>query len=304
MPLDEQIERNTILQERLKRYDVEKWATDFLNSLDKVRLNEKKYMAKRLTASSKNMILKKFCTTDNRILFLDYDGTLTGFKNNPKHARPDKALYQLLDDLAANPKNRVVLISGRDRDTFEEWFGNKHYTLIVEHGVWFKEAGGDWHMIEPIDDKWKESIHSSLEFYVDRTPGSFIEEKSYSLVWHYRKTDPELGMYRAIELKDELTSLVANLDLEILEGNKVIEIKNRGINKGKAAMKVLQRHPAERIVAIGDDWTDEFLFAELPEEAITIKVGMSHTHAGYKVENFEEVRGLLLQMTCEKEEED
>lgn len=155
-------------------------------------------------------------------------------------------------------------------------------------------------MIEPLDDSWKESIRSSLEFYVDRTPGSFIEEKNYSLVWHYRKSDPELGLNRAIELKDEMTSLVSNLNLEIMEGNKVLEIKNRGINKGRAALKVLHSRPADKIMAIGDDWTDEFLFSDLPNEAITIKVGMAHTVAGYKVENFEEVRGLLQQMACEE----
>ncbi len=153
-------------------------------------------------------------------------------------------------------------------------------------------------MIEPLDDTWKESIQSALEFYVDRTPGSFIEEKNYSLVWHYRKSDPELGMNRAIELKDELNSLVSNLNLEILEGNKVIEIKNRGINKGRAAQKVLHTEPADTIIAIGDDWTDEFLFSELPDEALTIKVGMAKTVAGYKVENFVEVRDLLQKLAC------
>jgi trehalose 6-phosphate synthase/phosphatase len=160
--------------------------------------------------------------------------------------------------------------------------------------------GEQWHMLEPLDAKWKDSIRSSLEFYVDRTPGSFIEEKNYSLVWHYRKSDPELGFNRAIELKDELTSLVSNLNLEILEGNKVIEIKNRGINKGRAARHLLQTLPVDKIIAIGDDWTDEFLFAELPEEAYTIKVGMSNTTAGYKVENFMEVRGMLKKMTCKR----
>jgi len=300
MPVEEQMERNAILQERLKRYNVGKWASDFLNSLDKVRLREQKSLAKRLTPASKNLIMKKYCQADYRVLFLDYDGTLTGFKNNPKHARPDQELYDILDNLSGNPKNKVVLISGRDKETFQEWFGNRSYTLIVEHGVWLKEAGGDWKMIEPIDDSWKDGIRSSLEFYVDRTPGSFIEEKSFSLVWHYRKSDPELGLNRAIELKDELTSLVANMNLEILEGNKVVEIKNRGINKGKAALKVLQEKPTDQIIAVGDDWTDEFLFSELPNEAITIKVGMSQTIAGYKVENFEEVRGFLKQLACEQ----
>lgn len=300
MPLDEQVERNTVLQKRLKRYNIEKWATDFLNSLDKVLQNEQQYLAKKLTNSTRNKIIKELCQSDNRIFFLDYDGTLTGFKDNPKHARPDEELYELLDNLANNPKNRVVLISGRDKNTFEEWFGDKPYTLIVEHGVWYREAGGQWEMIEPLDDSWKESIRSSLEFYVDRTPGSFIEEKNYSLVWHYRKSDPELGLNRAIELKDEMTSLVSNLNLEILEGNKVLEIKNRGINKGRAALKVLHSRPAEKIMAIGDDWTDEFLFSDLPNEAITIKVGLANTLAGYKVENFEEVRGLLQRMACEE----
>ncbi len=293
MPLDEQIERNTVLQKRLKRYDIEKWATDFLSALDKVRQNEQKYLAKKLTEANKNRIIEELKESNNRIFFLDYDGTLTDFYDNPQHAKPDAELYSLLDQIAEDPNNRVVLISGRDRQTFEEWFGDKPYTLIVEHGVWIRSAGSDWEMIEQLDDTWKEKIRSSLEFYVDRTPGSFVEEKNYSLVWHYRKSDPELGLNRAIELKDELTSLVANLNLEILEGNKVIEIKNRGINKGRAAQKLLQLNPADKIIAIGDDWTDEFLFSALPPDAISIKVGMANTLAGYKVENYEEVRDLL-----------
>lgn len=293
MPLDEQIERNTVLQKRLKRYNVRKWATDFLNALDKVRQNEQKYLVKKLTEKTKGSIIEDIRQSKNRIFFLDYDGTLIGFKDNPQHAKPDAELLELLDKLSANPNNRVVLISGRDKGTFEEWFGDKPYTLIVEHGVWIRSAGSDWDMIEQLDDTWKDNIRSSLEFYVDRTPGSFVEEKNFSLVWHYRKTDPELGLNRAIELKDELTSLVANLNLEILEGNKVIEIKNRGINKGRAAQKLLQLNPADKIVAIGDDWTDEYLFSAIPAEAVTIKVGMANTLAGYKVENHEEVRDFI-----------
>ena len=299
MPVEEQRDRNTVLQKRLKRYDVEKWATDFLNGLEKVKRNEESYLAKKLTVKSQAKIVEEVCNSNNRIFFLDYDGTLTGFEENPKHARPDEDLYNMLDNLAENPKNRVALISGRDKNTIEEWFGEKQYTLIAEHGVWVKPAGSEWQMIEPLDASWKESIKSALEFYVDRTPGSFIEEKNYSLVWHYRKSDPELGKNRAIELKDELTSLVANLNLEILEGNKVIEIKNRGINKGRAAQKVLYDAPAEKIVAIGDDWTDEFLFSEVPTEAITIKVGMAKTMAGYKVEKVSDVRELLKNFVCE-----
>ena len=264
-----------------------------------MKISEEVYLAKKLTKAAQKSLVKNICNAEKRVFFLDYDGTLTGFRNNPSHAKPDNELYLLLDELNSNPKNKVVLISGRDKDTFEKWFGFKSYTLVAEHGVWVRYPGKEWQMIEPLDASWKENIRPALEFYVDRTPGSFIEEKNYSLVWHYRKSDPELGVNRAIELKDELTSLVTNLNLEILEGNKVIEIKNRGINKGRAAKKLLHEFTADNIVAIGEDCTDEFLFSEIPDSAITIKVGLAKTIAKYKVENVAEVRSLLKDFCCD-----
>ena len=98
---------------------------------------------------------------------------------------------------------------------------------------------------------------------------------------------------RAIELKDELTSLIANNNLEILEGNKVIEVKNSGINKGKAASQKILGGNYDFILGIGDDWTDEYLFQELPRIAYTVKVGIINTMAKYNVDSFNDVRELL-----------
>src|SRR5665648_869740 len=137
----------------------------------------------------------------------------------------------------------------------------------------------------------------TLEYYVDRTPGSFIEEKNYSLVWHYRKADSELGQMRAIELKDELSDLTSNDDLEIMEGNKVIEIKTRGVNKGQAALQFMQGNQYDFIVGIGDDWTDEYLFGVLPSDAVSIKVGAGKTGAKYHLADYREVRNFLKQLT-------
>ncbi|MFW6224118.1 MAG: bifunctional alpha,alpha-trehalose-phosphate synthase (UDP-forming)/trehalose-phosphatase, partial [Bacteroidota bacterium] len=234
MPVDEQIRKNKVLQARLERYNVDKWARDFVGQMDGVAKLQHNYLAKRVTQSIKNQLLKKFTSAKKRMLFLDYDGTLVNFKIDPKEARPDEDVLSLLDKLIAIPDTNVCLISGRDKETFTSWFEGKNYTLIVEHGIWSREPGGDWQIIENLSNEWKDIIRPAIEFYVDRTPGTFIEEKNYSLVWHYRKADPDLGVQRALELKDELTSLVSNLDLEIMEGNKVIEIKNSGINKGRA----------------------------------------------------------------------
>ncbi len=296
MSEQEQEERNTVLQLRLKRYDIDKWANDFMEALKKSKEIQTRYNSKKLTSAIKDEIKTQYKKTKNRVLFLDYDGTLVGFQNKPEQAKPDYELLDLLDRIVNDKQNKVVLISGRDRATFDSWFDKRKYTFIVEHGVWYKEYNVNWQLIEPMNNDWKEAIRPVIEVFVDRTPGSFLEEKNYSLAWHYRKSDPELGTLRANELKDEMTSMIANRNLEIMEGHKVLEVKNAGINKGRAASKLLLANSYDFILGIGDDWTDEYLFEELPEYSFTIKVGIHNTLAKYNLSNYQEVRSLLKDM--------
>ncbi len=293
MPDEEQIMRNTHMQERLKRYDVRKWASHFIKSLVKVTHSRSFYDSKKITPAIESDIINKFRKAGNRILFLDYDGTLVGFRNNPQKASPDEELYNILEKIAGMPNTEIVLISGRDKETFTSWFGHKPFSLVVEHGVWSRKKEEDWDFLEYITAEWKVLVRPVLELFTERTPGTFIEEKNYSLVWHYRNTDQELGTQRAIELKDELMSLLSNYNLEIMEGNKVIEVKNSGINKGKAAIRYLRNMEHDFILAAGDDWTDEFLFQELPDDIFSVKIGMSKTRAKYSYANYTEMRALL-----------
>ncbi len=293
MPLHEQRERMSSLQKRIGRYDVFKWAGEFIKALRKIEGIQQNFLAKLITIPVRKEIVDQFQKSKKRALFLDYDGTLVGFKNDPKAAKPDEALYTLLTDLEKDERNNITVISGRDRETLENWLGKHKVNLICEHGVWLKKLNEDWQMIDTINSDWKPLIRPIIETYVDRTPGSFIEEKNYSLVWHYRKSEPDQGVLRANELKDELRNMIANHNLEIMEGNKVIEVKSGGINKGIAANRFLKDQDFDCILAIGDDWTDEYMFRELPESAITIKVGLNNTAADYKVESVSSVRFLL-----------
>jgi trehalose 6-phosphate synthase/phosphatase len=221
-----------------------------------------------------------------------------GFDKDPQKVYPDRELYHLLKKLTSDQKNRIVLISGRDKETLGKWFPPEwNLDIVAEHGVWTREPNGDFVMIEQIDRKWMEIIRPILGFYVDRTPRSFIETKNYSLVWHYRNADPDLGSQRSWELKDELKALVANLNLEIMDGDKVIEIKNSGINKGRAAMIKIGDGQYEFLLALGDDWTDEYTFDALPEDAYTIKVGTKTTKAKYYVEGVRDVRLILNELS-------
>ncbi len=297
MPKAEQIARNMILQKRLERYNVEKWANDFMHSLQNHQTTSRTNISRKLSDDLMNTMVTTYQKAKKRLLFLDYDGTLKGFHNDPQKASPDKELYDLLDHMSAQKNTDVYLISGRDRDTFTRWFLPKKYNMIVEHGVWISTQGEPFKLLEKVKNDWMTNIRPVLESFVDRTPGSFIEEKDYSLAWHYRNTDPDFGKQRATELTTVLTSLIANDNLSVLSGNKVLEIKNSGINKGRAAQRVLAEDDYDFVFAIGDDWTDEFMFQELPKSTLTVKVGLQKTQAKYFVENTKKVRALLKKFT-------
>ncbi len=296
MPLEEQKSRMAYMKERIQRYTVYKWAEDFVKSLKKAESIQSDFLAKRITKQLSSTLADKYKNSKKRAIFLDYDGTLAHFKKNPQDAKPDEELHTIIKSLTSDKHNTITIISGRDRYTLEKWFNGHKVNLICEHGVWLKKVGGDWEMLTTINNNWMPNVRPVMEHFVDRTPGSFIEEKNYSLVWHFRKAEPDQGDLRANELKDELNTHLSNHQLEIMEGNKVIEVKSGGINKGVAALKFLNNQPFDFIMAIGDDWTDEFMFRELPEKSITIKVGMKHTKAAYKVESVDAVRNLLKMM--------
>jgi trehalose 6-phosphate synthase/phosphatase len=293
MPIEEQQKRIKTMQERLRRYDVYKWAKEFVGSLQRVNRLQHDFLAKKITPELQKKILGNYEKASLRAIFLDYDGTLKGFKSDPQSVMPDEELYTIVNNLAKDDRNIVTIISGRDKETLGKWFEGKKVNLICEHGIWLRPLGGDWKMLVNASNSWMPVIRPILENYVDRTPGTFVEEKNYSLVWHYRKAEAELGELRAKELRDELTELVANHNLEIMEGNKVVEVKTGGINKGVAANTFLLNMSPDFIMAIGDDWTDEFLFRELPEGSVTVKVGIKHTSATYKLETVETVRTFL-----------
>ena len=296
MPEQEQVGRNRIMQKRLRRYNIVRWADEFIDKLLNTKGLQREMAAKALTYEMQRKLVNDLRKSDRALLLLDYDGTLVPFSPKPEEARPGTALMSLVERLAANPRNDVVLISGRDKDTLERWFGHLSAGLVAEHGVWIKEKGGGWETIETLTSEWKEEVYPMLESSVDRTPGSFVEEKGFSLVWHYRKADPRLGELRARELINNLSNTIAGLNLQILEGSKAVEVKNAGINKGRAALTLMSRAEWDFVLAMGDDATDEDTFKVLPSTAWSIKVGFGASAARFSLSSPSEAISLLTEL--------
>jgi len=293
LPGLERVEKTRIMQKRIERYDVLKWAEDFVGKLKSTKKLQKETHTRMLKTEETEKLKNNYTKSSRRLFFLDYDGTLTPFFERPEYAAPNDDVLGLLESLCSDKKNEVVLISGREKETLNKWFGHLDINIISEHGVWMKKKQKPWKMLEPLKNDWKDEIREILELHVDRTPGSFIEEKEFSLVFHYRKVDPEIGSVRVSELRDNLLGLTSNKNLQVLEGHKVIDIKNFEINKGHAVMKWISKNDWDFVLSVGDDVTDEDMFSVMPENAYSIKVGLQLTCARYNIKSPVEVLSLL-----------
>ena len=290
MPLEEQQQRNISMRKRLSRYTVQRWADDFMSALNTEPQNMDNNPILRIDLSVSNEILKAYKTAKNRLLLLDYDGTLVEFNEKPNLAIPSPQLLKTIEKLIQQPNTDVVIISGRDQLFLDKWFGKMKLTLVAEHGYFIK------------NEKWMEKLNNNKEWiqnllpifnsFTDRTPGTFVEEKQNSLVWHYRKTDPELANNRAVELKTVIKSLAPE-SISLMDMDKAIEITNSQFNKGTAVSDIISKKNYDFTLCIGDDVTDENMFINLNEEAYTLKVGKKTTAAKYYIKNPAEVKKLL-----------
>ena len=294
MSEEEQSIRMASLKQTVMKFDIKHWVKIFMDQLSEVKKTEKSRRARHVNKGLVAEFSKRMRAAKKRALFLDYDGTLVGFKSNIDDASPDAELYQLINKLVSDDRNQVIIISGRKHETLEQWFGHlRKVDLIAEHGAWKKNGANQWIETPNLSDKWKVNVRPMLESYSDRTPGSFIEEKRYALAWHYRKVEEGLGELRANELVSNMRYLTREMGLQLLPGNKVLEIKTSDINKGKATLEYLNGKSFDFIIAMGDDHTDEDIFTAINDIAITIKVGSSISEANYYLRNVQEVRNLL-----------
>ena len=292
MDLDERAMRMQPMRRRVMQFDAKTWAKLFISDL----------AARDPSAESTTTIeqvqqqLRSAIQQNKRIaMFLDYDGTLREIERLPSAASPSPAVRALLDKLRDLPNVDVTIISGRVADDLQAWLGHYTFGLIAEHGAAMRRPGHkEWdHLDRNVSYHWKDELLRVLRLYEQSTPGSFIEDKRTSLVWHYRRADPEFGAWKAKELATDLGALTDNQPLQIRHGRKIVEITSTHINKGAAISRVLEETSYDLIVVAGDDTTDESMFRLDLTNLISIKVGHTDTQAQHRVATPAAFRALL-----------
>ncbi len=285
MPEEKQADLMTHMQERILNYDVKAWAEDFMLELENIKRKQDQFQVKFIDDYSRRDIYEAYRSAKKRLLLLDYDGTLIPYHANPSLAVPDEGLKETLKQLGETTGNEVFLISGRSSAWLEEQFHGFPLNLVAEHGARSKLIGKKWVSQIQTHNEWKEKVHNIMEIYVRRCANTLIEEKEFSIVWHYRNANEEEGKLRAHELVNDLNDYIPNRHLEVQMGNKIVEVRQSGINKGKFIEDLIRRETYDFIFAAGDDRTDEDMFKSLLHTAnvYSIKVGPEASYAKYNL---------------------
>lgn len=295
MSSEEKRQRLNNSQDTLLRYSASKWAQGFLGDLEQT--TPEKDLACLPLANDPNLWPAKLqisLQAKKIRLILDYDGTLAPLRPRPELALLDTEVRDILS--ALNEEIEVFIVSGRPRQFLDAQFGEMPFTLVAEHGAFYRLAGQKWQSrVSSNVHTWYDEVDRVMSAYSEKVPRSFVERKEAGVVWHYRQSPPDFAEFQAKKLDDELNTCLGNEAVTISMGAKIVEAKANECNKGSFLRWLMQSsfRDTSYYICIGDDRTDEDMFKILGEKGLSIKVGMEYTTASYRISRQEDVPVVL-----------
>jgi len=295
MSVEERRLRNRPMRERVKRFGVVRWAEEFTAAIGRVRSFQEELETQRFSGRLRIDLVQRFEQAHDRLFLLDFDGTLVPIADDPDQAALPSETRDTLLRLVRAPSTRVVVLSGRTREELDALLKGSGVDCVAEHGIWYRKSNEEWRMIQSATAEWKSDVRSLLEWYVDRTPGSRLVDKEYSLFWDYRQADEVFAQVRQGELKEDLLPLLQSYALRVLEGSRFLEVQSGNISQGEATRQLLGERDWDFVLAAGDDASDEEMFHVLPDHAFAIRVGRVLSRAQYFVDS----PSILIDVLCQ-----
>ncbi|KAI9099956.1 glycosyltransferase family 20-domain-containing protein [Phlyctochytrium arcticum] len=242
MPDDIRKNNHGKLYRYVTKYTAAYWGLTFVKELQRVI---EEYDPRKLPRLEFDMVTTRFNKAQKKkIIFLDYDGTLTTTHKLPEFAKPSSAVLDALKRLSSQPDVYVYILSGRSRMHLDLWFSETGVGLSAEHGCFYRHplklesldeidrtgkrttdkaheilrrrVNNGWlALVDQVDSSWRDTIRPLFQHYTERTPGSFIEEKEINLTWHYRNADPEFGSWQSAELQVNLEKILSHMAVSV-----------------------------------------------------------------------------------------
>ncbi len=206
-------------------------------------------------------------------ILLDIDGTLLDLMPTPREVWVPPGLSETLNQLVARTSGALALVSGRSLNDIDLIFAPDVFPAVGGHGAEMRlavEADAVATHAPPLDKELKRRLAAIAKL----SPGILLEDKGYSLALHYRLAPhAEKAIYEAVSL---IRADLPNAPIEVLPGKSVCEIKHSGFTKASGVRELMKLEPfrGRRPLFIGDDVTDETVFAIMPDfDGLAFSVG-------------------------------
>lgn len=273
MSEEERAERHRYLLRYVMEHTSQRWASAFLGELTDTHEEVLQTEAKKPPPLDLQGLRTSYNASRGRLIILGFQGTLTAadpYNHNQWALRSVRALppffvrprsparlrpcltpspaqhlarvRKCLADLAADPRNQVLIISASTRETLDSHFGELPVFLAAENGT-FLRAGDrtqEWVCLETPDLSWMDPVADVFNYFSERTPGAVVERRETSVVFNFRNVELEYGRLQA---RDVLVHLFAGplsiAPVDVMQGTKSLEVRHMGVTKGQMLLRVL-----------------------------------------------------------------
>src|SRR6476619_6903338 len=229
-------------------------------------------------------------------ILLDIDGTLRDLMPTPREVWVPPGLVKTLNRLLVRTNGALALVSGRSLNDIDLIFAPDMFAAVGGHGAEMR--------IEPDSDSvaahappMDKELKRRLAAIAKLSPGILLEDKGYSLALHYRLAPhAEKAIFEAVSL---IRADLPNAPIEILPGKFVCEIKHSGFTKATGVCELMQHEPfrGRRPIFIGDDVTDETVFAIMPDmNGLSFSVGRRAIGVNGHFDEPKDVRAFLARL--------
>ncbi|KAH6709053.1 glycosyltransferase family 20-domain-containing protein [Leptodontidium sp. MPI-SDFR-AT-0119] len=294
------------LYEAVMHHTAEHWFTAFLTRLDKVYDEQHRRGTTSVPRLSINQLGRQYQQSERRLFILDYEGTLAswGSPNDIILTSPQRTL-DVLNDILQDERNTVYVMSGRQPEELDRLFKRvPNLGLIAENGCFLKEFGSSkWvEMADPEQMRaWKESVEGIMHYYHERTPGSWVEPRHCSLIFHYKSCeDQESASRQAGDCASHINDACEEQRVRAIPIEGAVIVEPIDWSKGTAAMQIfdgLKKNmapnldydsPVDFLMVAGDGRDDEVIFRWANElgrdgtvkNVTTVSLGSRNTEAG------------------------
>lgn len=281
--------RHDAMMDRIRRTNVHYWVHSFLQRLATTGVVAQSLQHEQ--PKSLDSLVSIWKKAKKPLLIFDYDGTLFPLQSRPDDAKPTAKVFDTLATMLSYPASNIAIVSGREGKQLKHWFGHLSLYLAGNHGRTIRKPNGHESRLGSTIP-WKKDVLRILQQYMDQMPGSLIEDKAGGIAFHYRLCEPDMVNIRKGDILHTLETLESRTSMQIMLGHKVIEIKDPTVHKGIAVQKIIEDVQPDFVLIVGDDETDENMFAAAPT-AHTIRIGKGKTLAQYQLGSVDELYAFL-----------